>query len=158
CEERSPYVITARCIVLGVRGELHMTCYPELAPHIHYESLILPNSGPRPLILLKFVKFFFRFSYKVLILERVELWLSSDVTPSAWGEVLRLEHPDTLTSAYHLAFLVHRQQRYRAALEWYQRAYNGHVKALGAQHPTTAVCFNHFESAVKVYNDLAAVT
>ncbi|KAH8710083.1 hypothetical protein GQ44DRAFT_776742 [Phaeosphaeriaceae sp. PMI808] len=62
--------------------------------------------------------------------------------------VLGLKHPDTLTSVYYLAFLFHRQQNYPAALELYQRAYSGYVKALGARHPTTVACFNHYESAV----------
>ncbi|KAH7061753.1 hypothetical protein BKA63DRAFT_497610 [Paraphoma chrysanthemicola] len=66
-----------------------------------------------------------------------------------YERVLGLEHPHTLTSIYHLAFLFHRQRYYPAALELYQRAYSGYVKALGAQHPTTVTCFNHYESAAK---------
>ncbi|KAH7074947.1 hypothetical protein BKA63DRAFT_369101, partial [Paraphoma chrysanthemicola] len=53
-------------------------------------------------------------------------------------KVLGPEHPDTLTSVYHLAFLFHRQQHYPAAVGLYQRVYEGYMKALGAQHPTTA--------------------
>jgi len=61
--------------------------------------------------------------------------------------VLGLEHPDTLTSVYHLAFLFHQKQHYSAAVELYQRVYEGYVKVLGARHPNTAACFQHCTSA-----------
>ena len=64
-------------------------------------------------------------------------------------KVLRPERPHTLISANNLAFLFHRQQHYPAALELYQRAYSGYVKALGARNPTTIPYFNYYESDFK---------
>ncbi|KAH7384380.1 kinesin light chain 1 [Phaeosphaeria sp. MPI-PUGE-AT-0046c] len=63
--------------------------------------------------------------------------------------VLGREHPDTLTSVYNLASLFHRQRQYSPAVELYQRAYNGRVKVLGAQHPRTVACLRHYRSALE---------
>ena len=59
------------------------------------------------------------------------------------------ENPDTVTGVYGLAFVFDQQQCYVAALELYQRAYEGYVKMLGATHPTTVACLNHYLSARK---------
>jgi hypothetical protein len=64
-------------------------------------------------------------------------------------KALRREHPHTLTSVYDLAFLLHRRQHYSAAIGLYQRAHKGYVKVLGAEHPTTTACFQHYKSALE---------
>jgi hypothetical protein len=64
-------------------------------------------------------------------------------------KVLGREHPNTLTSVYHLAFLFHRRQHYSTAVGLYQRAHKGYVKVLGAEHPTTTACLLHYESALQ---------
>jgi hypothetical protein len=64
-------------------------------------------------------------------------------------KVLGQEHPDTLTAVYHLAFVFHQKQHYSTAISLYQRAYKGYVEVLGAQHPTAAACFRHYESALQ---------
>ncbi|KAF2676940.1 hypothetical protein K458DRAFT_320815, partial [Lentithecium fluviatile CBS 122367] len=64
-------------------------------------------------------------------------------------KMLGREHPDTLTSVYHLAFLFHQQQHYPAACALYQRACDGCVKVLGTQHPITLACLDHYKSARK---------
>jgi hypothetical protein len=58
------------------------------------------------------------------------------------------EHPKTLTSVYHLAFLLYQRQHYSAARGLYKRAYYGYVNILGPVHPTTLACFNHYTSAI----------
>jgi hypothetical protein len=55
---------------------------------------------------------------------------------------LGVHHPDTLTSVYCLAHLLHMTERYAEATELYERAYNGYVQKLGAQHPDTIACGN----------------
>jgi hypothetical protein len=60
-----------------------------------------------------------------------------------------VEHPDTLTSVCHLAFLFHQKRDYSAAVGLYQRAYDGYVKMLGVQHPSAIACFRHYESALQ---------
>ena len=64
-------------------------------------------------------------------------------------KVLGRERPDMLSSVYHLASLFDRQQCYPAAVELYQISCEGYVKVLGANHPTTVACLNHYESARK---------
>jgi tetratricopeptide (TPR) repeat protein len=64
-------------------------------------------------------------------------------------KALGREHSDTLTSVFHLAYLLHRQQHYLAAVGLYKRAYEGYIKALGAQDPTTAACLYCYESATE---------
>ena len=64
-------------------------------------------------------------------------------------KVVGREHPDTLTSVYGLAFVFDQQQCYVAALELYQRSYEGYVKVLGVTHPTTVACLSHYEFARK---------
>jgi tetratricopeptide (TPR) repeat protein len=66
-----------------------------------------------------------------------------------YEKVLGPEHPNTLTSVYHLAFLFHEQHKYSEASEFYQRAYNGYIRALGPGHPTTVACFDHHRSMVE---------
>ena len=58
--------------------------------------------------------------------------------------VLGKEHPDTLTSVYCLAYLLHLQQRLSEAGPLYQRALTGYEKTLGSDHPTTQACRKHY--------------
>lgn len=57
-----------------------------------------------------------------------------------------MQHPDTLTSVYCLAYLLHKGRRYEEASRLYQRACNGYSQKLSSQHPTTVACRNHFEA------------
>ena len=63
--------------------------------------------------------------------------------------VLGKEHPDTLTSVYCLAYLLHQKKRYKDAEVFYDRAYAGYRKTLGEKHPTTAACSQHYSSMLK---------
>ncbi|KAF2174720.1 hypothetical protein K469DRAFT_519637, partial [Zopfia rhizophila CBS 207.26] len=47
------------------------------------------------------------------------------------------DHPDTLTSVYCLAYLLHQQKPYKEASGLYQRACNGHKQKPGSHHPST---------------------
>jgi len=51
-----------------------------------------------------------------------------------------VQHPDTLTSVYCLAHLLHAMKRYAEAARLYQRAYSGRVKQLSFQHTRTIAC------------------
>jgi len=57
---------------------------------------------------------------------------------------LGVQHPDTLTSVYCLAYLLYMTKRYAEAAELYQQAYEGYIQALGPQHPHTIACGQHF--------------
>jgi tetratricopeptide (TPR) repeat protein len=61
-------------------------------------------------------------------------------------KALGKEHPDTLTSVYCLAFLLHQRQQYEAASALYQRASSGYQYVLGPEHPTTVACYEHYSS------------
>lgn len=61
-------------------------------------------------------------------------------------KVLGEHHPDTLGTAYCLAYLLHIRRRYTEATVLYQQACNGRAKQLGPEHPDTIVCRNHFEA------------
>ncbi|KAF2808664.1 uncharacterized protein BDZ99DRAFT_356232, partial [Mytilinidion resinicola] len=50
-------------------------------------------------------------------------------------KVLGLEHPDTLTSIYCLAYLLAYQQRYHESVILYERACAGYITVLGKDHP-----------------------
>ena len=63
--------------------------------------------------------------------------------------VLGKEHPDTLTSVYCLAYLLHHKKRYKDAEVFYHRAYSGYRKTLGEKHPTTAACSRHYSLMLK---------
>ena len=63
--------------------------------------------------------------------------------------ILSKEHPDTLTSVYYLAYLLHQKKRYKDAEVFYHRAYAGYRKILGEKHPTTAVCSRHYSSMLE---------
>ena len=67
--------------------------------------------------------------------------------------VLGEEHPDTLTSVYCLAYLLHLQQRVREATPLYQRASAGYEKTLGSYHPTTQACREHYLSIANGNDD-----
>jgi hypothetical protein len=56
---------------------------------------------------------------------------------------LGLEHPDTLTSVYCLAYLLQSLKRYNEALDLYNRACSGYKDTLGLDHPTTQACSKH---------------
>jgi hypothetical protein len=56
---------------------------------------------------------------------------------------LGTQHPDTLTSIYCLAYLLHKQKRYIEASELYQRACDGYQQKLSPQHPIFVACLNH---------------
>ena len=63
--------------------------------------------------------------------------------------VLGKEHPDTLTSVYCLAYLLHQKQQYKDAEMFYYRVYARYRKTLGEKHPTTAVCLRYYSSMLK---------
>lgn len=58
-------------------------------------------------------------------------------------KALGKEHPNTLTSVYCLAYLLHQQGKYQEALLLYQRASTSYEKTLGLDHPTTKACLKH---------------
>ena len=60
--------------------------------------------------------------------------------------VLGKEHLDTLISVYCLAYLLHSVERHRDAEVLYQRACAGYKETLGADHPTTVACLQHYSS------------
>ncbi|KAJ8112893.1 hypothetical protein OPT61_g4848 [Boeremia exigua] len=53
-------------------------------------------------------------------------------------------HPDTLTSVYCLAHLLHTLRQYAEAAELYQQACDSRTEQLGPNHPRTIACRNHF--------------
>jgi tetratricopeptide (TPR) repeat protein len=59
-------------------------------------------------------------------------------------KALGKEHPDTLTSVYCFAYMLHKQKRYKPASKLYHRAYTGYKEVLGLNHPTTVACGNNF--------------
>jgi len=61
-------------------------------------------------------------------------------------KALGKDHPDTLTSVYCLAHLLHYQHRYQEALALYHRASSGYLASLGPRHPTTRACLDHRSS------------
>ena len=63
-----------------------------------------------------------------------------------YEKVLGKKHPDTLTSIYCLAYLLHQKRDYAVAFALYERAHSGYVSVLGPSHPTTVQCFNHMSS------------
>jgi len=67
-------------------------------------------------------------------------------------KALGVEHPDTLTSVYCLAYLLHAQRQYDAASLLYQRAAAGYQKMLGRYHPTTLACSTHYSSMLNEMN------
>lgn len=64
-------------------------------------------------------------------------------------KVLGKEHPETLTSVYCLAYLLHKQQNYEMARPLYQRALVDYRKVFRSHHPTTKACFEHYSSLLK---------
>ncbi|KAI1667981.1 TPR protein [Pyrenophora tritici-repentis] len=65
-------------------------------------------------------------------------------------EELGEHHPDTLLSAYHLAYLLHKLRQYAEAAELYQRAYNGFTTQLGPIHQRTTECRKNFAAMKQV--------
>ena len=65
------------------------------------------------------------------------------------GRVLGKEHPDTLTSVYCLAYLLHHKKQYEDAEVFYHRAYAGYRMTLGEKHPTTTACSRHYSLMLK---------
>ena len=61
-------------------------------------------------------------------------------------KVLGTEHPNTLTSVYCLAYLLHQNMDHAMATALYQRAHSRYVDILGPFHPTTVQCFNDMPS------------
>jgi tetratricopeptide (TPR) repeat protein len=59
---------------------------------------------------------------------------------------LGVHHPDTLTSVYCLAHLLHTMKRYTEAEELYHRAYNRYVQKRGPQHPDMIACTNYLSA------------
>jgi Tetratricopeptide repeat len=59
------------------------------------------------------------------------------------------EHPDTLTSVYCLAHLLHGHRQYDDSSTLYQRACAGYQKMLGSDHPTTLACLKHYTSMLE---------
>lgn len=57
-------------------------------------------------------------------------------------KVLGTEHPETLTSVYCLAYLLHQRGDPAAAMPLYERACAGYVLKLGPSHPTTIRCID----------------
>ncbi|PVH91441.1 hypothetical protein DM02DRAFT_678088 [Periconia macrospinosa] len=60
-----------------------------------------------------------------------------------YEKALGKEHPDTLTSVYCFAYLLHHQHRYNEAILLYKRASSGYTTTLGPDHPTTQACLDH---------------
>lgn len=55
-------------------------------------------------------------------------------------EVLGMKHPDTLTSYFNLAQVLHAEQQYDTALELYRRALDGLERNPGVGNPVTIAC------------------
>jgi hypothetical protein len=70
--------------------------------------------------------------------------------------VLGKEHPNTMTSVYCLAYLLHLQQRLSEAGPLYQRALTSYGKTLGSGHPITEGCRKHYSSMLKGMDDFDA--
>ncbi|OCK93228.1 uncharacterized protein K441DRAFT_662008 [Cenococcum geophilum 1.58] len=66
-------------------------------------------------------------------------------------KALGKEHPDTLTSVYCLAYLLHQRQQYKDASPLYQRACAGYQEKLGLDHPTTQACLDHYSSLQQLW-------
>jgi tetratricopeptide (TPR) repeat protein len=64
-------------------------------------------------------------------------------------KVLGVDHPNTLTSVYCLAYILDARENFQQAIDLYQRAVSGFEGALGAIHPTTTACKEHQLSLVK---------
>ena len=58
-------------------------------------------------------------------------------------KVLGSDYPDTLASIYYLADLLSTTQRFREALDLYNRAVIGYRRVLSPEHPTTVACQRH---------------
>ena len=63
--------------------------------------------------------------------------------------VLGKEYPDSLTSVYCLAYLLHPKKRYKDAEVLYHRAYAGYRKTLREKYTTTAACLRHYSLMLK---------
>ena len=50
-------------------------------------------------------------------------------------KVLGNKHPDTLTSVYCLAHLLHQKKDYAMAITLYERAHSSYISVLGSSHP-----------------------
>jgi hypothetical protein len=59
-------------------------------------------------------------------------------------KVLGVDHPDTLTSVYCLAYLLASQHHYDEADLLYERACEGRERVLGDDHPSTRACLKHY--------------
>src|SRR5438046_3001318 len=66
-------------------------------------------------------------------------------------KALGKEHPDTLTSVYCFAYLLHQRQQYEDASPLYQRACAGYQEKLGLDHPTTQACLDHYSSLQQLW-------
>jgi tetratricopeptide (TPR) repeat protein len=64
-------------------------------------------------------------------------------------KVLRVDHPDTLTSVYNLAYLLDTKGDFQQALALYEHAVAGYDRALGVHHPTTVDCREHLSSMLR---------
>jgi tetratricopeptide (TPR) repeat protein len=64
-------------------------------------------------------------------------------------KVLGVDHPNTLTSVYCLAYILDARENFQQAIDLYQRAVSGFEGALGANHPTTTACKEHLLSLVR---------
>jgi hypothetical protein len=62
--------------------------------------------------------------------------------------VLGREHPNTLTSVYHLANLLAKLCDYKECLDLYNRACSGHSIVLREHHPTTQACRQHLSEVL----------
>jgi hypothetical protein len=68
-------------------------------------------------------------------------------------KVLGVEHPDTLTSVYCLAYLLHVKGQYDSASDLYPRAIAGFRNTLRPNHPTTLACSENFASMLHESRD-----
>jgi len=64
-------------------------------------------------------------------------------------KVLGLEHPETLTSVWCLASLLHSQRQYQNSNILYQRACAGYQKILGFEHPNSLSCLKQYASLLE---------
>jgi hypothetical protein len=63
-------------------------------------------------------------------------------------KVLGVEHMDTLTSPWCLAFLLHQRKQYSPACNLYHRAYQGFEKSLGYDHLKTVQSHQPYPNAM----------
>ena len=72
-------------------------------------------------------------------------------------KILGTKHPNTLISAWNLAYLLESQKRYQDASVLYQRASIGFQEVLGLSHPTTLACLEYHKSMIELMKQQGSV-